>query len=171
MKLEREPLKDEQDVRFVTHYGLWWRVYFDSEYIEDFPYCTCCNPQIKLAQIEWHPDEIYECPNTKAQFKLFDEVPRTRSHVLGRLYNIYFKGFGSRFNEEFFKEYRRLKELEPNISEDELFDKLFQMPPLNKIPNEELGRIRHIYPNPKRAFHFLDRNFSKYKHYFRQKAE
>jgi len=171
VKLEREPLKDERDVRFVTHYGLWWRLYFDSEYIEDFPYCTCCNPKIKLAQIEWYPDEIYECPNTKAQFKLFDEIPRKRSDVLNGLYETYFRGFGRRFSEEFSGEYHRLKELGPDISEEELFKKLFQMPPLNKIPKEELAKIRHSYPNPRRAFSFLDRHFSKYKHYFRQKAE
>ncbi len=171
VKLEREPLKDERDIRFVTHYGLWWRVYFDSEYIEDFPYCTCCNPKIKLAQIEWYPDEKYECPNTKAQFKLFDGIPCKRSEILNRLYGIYFTGFGIRFREEFFGEYHRLKELEPDISENELFNKLFQIPPLNKIPKEELDKIRKSYPNPRRAFSFLDRNISKYKQYFRQKAE
>ena len=169
VRLEREPLKDERDVRFITHFGLWWRIYFDSEYIEDFPYCTCCEPKIKLAQIEWHPDEIFECPNTKAQFKLFDRIPRERSDILNSLYEIYFEGFGGRFRRKFLDESRRLKDLEPDISKEELFDKLFQMPPLNKIPKDELLKIRRRYPDPKRAFFFLERNFLKYKQYFKWK--
>ena len=169
VRLEREPLMDKRDVRFVTHFGLWWKIYFDSEYIEDFPYCTCCEPKIKLAQTEWYPNEIYECPNTKTQFKLFDGVPRERSAMLNRIYNIYFEGFGGRFRREFFDELSRLKNLEPDISQEELFDKLFRIPPLNKIPEDELLKIRSRYPNPKQAFFFLDHNFSKYKQYFKRK--
>jgi hypothetical protein len=43
------------------------------------------------------------------------------------------------------------------------------MPPLNKIPKEELLKIRKRYPSPKQAYFFLDRNFSKYKKYFKYK--
>lgn len=171
IKLEREPLKDERDARFVTHFGLWWKIFFDSEYIEDFPYCTCCDPKMKLGQIEWHPDEVYQCPQTKAQFKLFDEIPRKRNKILRVLYTIYFKGFGNRFRERFYNERSLLKKLNPDISNDELFDKLFQMSPLDKLPREELVKIRGRYPKPTQAFFFVEQHFSKYKRYFKSKPE
>ena len=167
--LEREPIKDERDSRMVTHYGVWWKIYLDSEYIEDFPYCTCCTPRIKLSQIEWYPDEIFQCPITKAQFKLFgEEVPLKRHRIVDVLYRTYFWGLGTRIENAFFEEHRRLKELNPQISDTELFDKLFQLAPLNRIPKEELEDIRKRFSNSAQAFHFIDRHFTKYKKYFKK---
>ena len=71
-KLKQEPDKDERDARFVTHLGVWWKIYVDSEYIEDFPYCACCEPRLKLVQTEWHPDEVFKCPKTNTELKLYD---------------------------------------------------------------------------------------------------
>lgn len=167
--LEREPIKDERDARMVTHCGVWWKIYLDSEYIEDFPYCTCCSPPKKLAQIEWFPDEIFQCPITKAQFKLFgEEVPLKRHSIVNGLYRAYFKSLDTRIEHAFFEEYKRLKELNPQISDKELFDKLFLLSPLNRIPKEELEEIQKRYPNPEQAFHFIDRHFVKYKKYFKK---
>jgi hypothetical protein len=167
--LEKEPIKDERDARMVTHCGVWWKIYLDSEYIEDFPYCTCCAPPKKLSQIEWYPDEIFQCPITKAQFKLFgEEVPLKRQRVVDGLYRAYFRGLDSRIERSFFEEHRRIKELNPQIPDSELFDKLFLLFPLNRIPKGELEDIRKRYPNPIDAFHFIDRHFNKYKEFFKK---
>jgi hypothetical protein len=55
----------DNDSALVTHFGVWWRVHRDDEYIEDFPYCSCCDPHRKLVQTAWHPDEVFMCPHTK----------------------------------------------------------------------------------------------------------
>lgn len=167
--LERESIKDKRDANLVTHCGVWWNIYFDSEYIEDFPYCTCCTPPKKLSQIEWYPDEIFQCPITKTQFKLFgEEVPLKRHRVVDGLYDAYFRGLDKRIKLAFFEEHRRLKELNPQILDSELFDKLFQLSPLNRIPKEELEDIRKRFPDPDQAFHFIDRHFTKYKKYLKK---
>ncbi len=167
-KLEKEPPKDERDARFVTHCGVWWKIYLDSEYIEDFPYCTCCEPHIKLAQTEWHPDEIFQCPVSKAIFKLFgDKVPLNRHRVIDGLYRVYFRNLGSNVENNFCAERNRLRELNPKITNEELFDKLFKLSPLNRIPREELDEIKKKYPNPTQAYYFIDRHFSRYKSFFK----
>lgn len=169
-KLEKKFPKDERDARFDTHCGVWWKIYLDLEYIEDFPYCTCCETRKKLTQTEWFPDEIFQCPVSKATFKLFgDEVPLKRHRVVDGLYRAYFKDLGPRVERAFYAERNRLKELNPKIANEELFDKLFNLSPLNKMPKEELEEIRKKYPNPEQAFHFIDRHFSQYKHFFKLK--
>ena len=85
-QLQTEPDKDEKQAKFVTHLGVWWKIYPDAEYIEDFPYCPCCMPQIKLVQIQWHPDEVYKCSRTNTEYKLYDNIPRARDEVLKSLY-------------------------------------------------------------------------------------
>ena len=137
-KFEREPRKDERDAKFVTHLGVWWKIYRDSEYIEDFPYCACCVPGRKLVQTEWHPDEIYKCSKTDTEYKLYDGVPQGRQDILKRLYRVYFEGLGTQFGLHFRSERNRLKELYPDISNQRLTEKLFAMEPLCKIPKEEL---------------------------------
>jgi hypothetical protein len=169
--LTREPAKDEKNSRFVTHLGVWWKIYPDAEYIEDFPYCPCCEPKIKLAQIEWHPDEQFKCPKTATEYKLYDKIPREREEVLQRLYRSYFEGFGSRFNREFFLERNRLKQLYPEMSEEELGRKLFELKPFCLIPDNERDDILKRFPNPVDAFHFVERHISKYKKYFRKDEE
>ncbi|MCP4653477.1 MAG: hypothetical protein GY858_08895 [Candidatus Omnitrophica bacterium] len=170
--LERASLDKNKDTRMVTHCGVWWKIYLSSEYIEDFPYCTCCptSPK-KLKQTEWHPDEIYQCPETKNDFKLFDGIPRERKKILDGLYETYFNSLGHRVENEFCAERNRLIELNRDIPKNELFDKLFSLLPLNKIPRDKLEEIRKKYPNPESAFHFVDRHFSRYKQYFKYDIE
>lgn len=50
-ELEKEPPKDEKEAKFVTHLGVWWKIYIKSEYIEDFPYCSCCETRLKLGEL------------------------------------------------------------------------------------------------------------------------
>lgn len=166
--LTREPAKDERNSRFATHLGVWWKIYPDAEYIEDFPYCPCCEPKMKLAQIEWHPDEQFKCPKTGTEYKLYDKIPRGREEVLQSLYRSYFEGFGPHFNREFFSERNRLKRLYPEMPEEELGKKLFELKPLCLIPEKEKEVILKRFPNPVNAFHFVERHISKYKKYFKE---
>ena len=83
--------KSNEGSRLVTHVGVWWKIYPDSRYIEDFPYCPCCEPPKKLVQTEWFEDEIYKCPHTNTEIKLYDHVPRKRDEILNSLYSTYFK--------------------------------------------------------------------------------
>ncbi len=169
-KLEREPITNERDSRFVTHLGVWWKIYPDAEYIEDFPYCPCCDPKMKLVQIDWHPDEIYKCPKTDTEYKLYDTIPTKREEVLSGLYRAYFRGLGSRFESEFYSERDRLKRLNPDISDKELSEKLFELEPLCKIPKKEKDEIFQRYPNPASALQFIEDHFSRYKQYFKKKT-
>jgi len=171
INLERKLLNEDEEPTMVTHCGVWWKIYPSSEYIEDFPYCTCCEPSKKLKQTEWFQDEVYQCPETKNDFKLFDDIPRKREEILSGLYNTYFKSLGLQVERAFFAEHHRIKELNTGISEKDLFDKLFSIPPFNRIPKEDLEEIRKKNSNPISAFHFIERHFSQYKQFFRYPIE
>ena len=54
-QIQQQPQTNDRPGRFVTHLGVWWKIYPESDYIEDFPYCPCCDPPKKLVQTEWYP--------------------------------------------------------------------------------------------------------------------
>lgn len=166
-KIKQDLEKEKGFFRLVTHMGVWWKIYEDQEYIEDFPYCPCCEPKIKLVQTQWFPDEIYQCPRTKTEIKLFDSVPRKRHEVLSRLYNIYYQRFPAQFEDKVFRELHRLKSLRPDISDNELFEEMFRIPPLNKLPKKEIDTIHSKFQKPAQAFFFLNRHYSEYKQFFK----
>lgn len=170
-KFHKEPDKDEADARLVTHLGVWWKIYPKAEYIEDFPYCACCDPKLKLVQTEWHPDETYKCSRTNTEYKLYDKIPREREDILQSLYNAYFKGFGRKFEILFNSEVLRIRELNPSIEESELLALAFEIGPLSMLPEHEKEEIFNKYRNPDSAFHFIDRHYSYYKKYFKKWKE
>lgn len=165
--LQEPKKKSEQDAHFVTHLGVWWKVYRDSEYIEDFPYCPCCEPRLKLVQTEWHPDETYICPKTKVIYKLYDRVPRERADILQQLYAAYFQGLGARFHVLYVSELRRLKALKPDLDETSLTRELFKLQPLSSIPDTEREDIIIKNPEPTRALNFVEQHFGHYKQYMK----
>jgi hypothetical protein len=170
-KLEREPHKNDGTSRFVTHLGVWWRIYPDAEYIEDFPYCPCCEPRLKLVQVEWHPDEVFKCSKTGTDYKLFDNVPQRKEDILNMLYSTYFSGIGSRFSRLFHEERDRLKRLSPDMSDQELANRLFDLDPLCNLPKSEREEILQRFPNPFRALQFIEDHFSIYKMHFKAKQD
>jgi len=167
-QLETKPEKDEAQAKFVTHLGVWWKLYPETEYIEDFPYCSCCEPRTKLVQVEWNPDERYKCPKTNAEYKLYDTIPSRRDVVLESLYSAYFHSFGSQFEKRYRGELRKIKELNPGMSNREISERLFQLEPLRRIPLLEIKQILDKNDNPENAFHFVERNFISYKKYFKK---
>ena len=170
-KLEQEPEIDEREARLVTHLGVWWKIYQNSEYIEDFPYCSCCEPKLKLVQTEWHPDEMYKCPKTNTEYKLYDQVPREREEVLQSLYGAYFHGFPEQIHKEFSAEFFKIKELNPGMKEAEITERLFGMEPLSRIPNDERRQIIERHQNPMQAFSFVERHFDSYKKYLKKNGK
>ena len=170
-QLQTEPDKDEREARFVTHLGVWWKLYPDSEYIEDFPYCPCCEPHMKLVQTEWHPEEKYKCPKTNTEYKLYDKLPRERDAVLENLYSVYFGSLGRHFERRYFGEFRKIKDLNPGMSNREISERLFQLEPLRRIPPPEIKEILDKNDNPINAFHFIQRNFVAYKKYLRERPK
>lgn len=170
-RLEQEPDIDEREARFVTHLGVWWKIYPDSEYIEDFPYCSCCEPHLKLVQTEWHPDEIYKCSKTNTEYKLYDKIPREREQILDSLYSTYFHGFPDQFHKNYSTELRKIKELNPDMPEAELTEKLFKLEPLSRIPAQDQQEIITKHPNPMQAFSFVERHFDSYKKYLKKNGK
>lgn len=168
-QLKQEPEKDEREARFVTHFGVWWKVYPDSEYIEDFPYCACCDPKMKLVQTEWHPDETFKCPRNGTEYKLYDKVPRERGQVLESLHETYFHGLRLQFQNDYLAEFKRIKELSPELSELEITENLFELQPLVFLPAEERRAIIAKHPNAILALHFVDRHYDSYKKYLKIK--
>jgi len=170
-QMQTEPDKDEREAKFVTHLGVWWKIYLDAEYIEDFPYCPCCEPHIKLVQTQWHPDEIYKCSKTNTEYKLYDKIPRERDNVLNSLYSAYFRSFDGQFEGRYFAELNKIKELNTGISNREISERLFQLEPLANIPKSEVKEILDKNDNPVNAFHFVERNYIIYKKYFKNRFE
>ena len=170
-RLKQEPDKDEKELRLVTHLGVWWKLYSNSEYIEDFPYCACCDPKLKLVQKDWNPDEVFKCPKTGTEYKLYDTVPIGRVQVLDSLYRTYFQGLPTQLLKAYSSELRRIKELHPDMPEAEITEKLFEMEPFSFLPPKERKEIIGKHPNPMQAFHFVERHFDSYKKHLKQKKD
>lgn len=167
-KFEQKPEIDESDARFVTHLGVWWKIYLEGEYIEDFPYCSCCDPRLKLVQIDWHPDEVFKCSRTNTEYKLYDKIPREREDVLEWLYGAYFHGIPEQFRKEYLSEIQKIKELNSDIHDSEITNRLFNIVPLSRIPNDERECIVKKFPDPMQALRFVERNFDSYKKYLKK---
>lgn len=160
----QQPVENEGS-RLVTHLGVWWKVFPASRYIEDFPYCPCCDPPGKLVQVEWFEHELYKCPRTDTEIKLYDGVPRKRRDVLEGLYQSYCHDQGSAFYDSFHKELSRRKELSPDTDENEIFEKMLQSKPLSRIPSAEREEILSRHPSPMRFAHFVSRYYNRYAKY------
>lgn len=153
---------DEASV-FVTHYGVWWKIYYDSEYVEDFPYCSCCDPHQKLIQKEWYPDEIYFCPKTKTEYKLFDHIPWQKEKVLENLYSGYFGGHN--IARMLFETHRRIKELHPGLEELELLKRVLSEKPFDRIPEEKRAELLARFQKHHELFNHIERNHKAYRRF------
>lgn len=167
--IEISPGNDNEEIKFITHYGVWWKIYIDSEYIEDFPYCPCCEPKQKLIQTAWSPDEKYKCPKTGTEVMLYDSIPWTKEKVLSDLYRAYFSG--QHFEEEFLREYHRIKLLSPNAKEEELLRDIFKIEPFNGIPKNEIERIVQRFKTSIEVMHFIKSHYKSYRNYFKIKVD
>ncbi len=165
-QIQQQPQVTHADSRFVTHYGVWWKLYPEAEHIEDFPYCPCCEPRKKLVQLEWYPDEVFKCPTTGTQVKLFDGIPRKLRDILGSLYGSYFGG--EQLENRLGREFRRLKELHPDKDEMEVLRLAFAAEPFDRIPKEELSALFTRFANPLEIILFLSRNYQSYLKYLRK---
>lgn len=169
--IKEQTPKNDSNTRFVTHLGVWWRIYPDSEYIEDFPYCPCCDPRKKLVQTEWFQEEIYKCPQTNTEVKLYDGVPRKKEDVLNSLYHIYFTGQGDKFLSNLFSEYKRIKELHPSKGEDVIIKELFSKEPLSRLPEDDKTEIRAKYSTPQEIILFLRRHYETYRKHLEKRDD
>lgn len=166
----QRPSRHERN-RLVTHFGVWWRIYIKSKYIEDFPYCPCCEPPRKLIQIEWYEHEIYKCPHTGTEVKLYDRVPRERHELLESLYNTYFRETGVNFYVSYRKELRRRKELHPKKDEQFIFEELLQEEPLSRIPEKDKREILSQYPEAEKFMQFLQQHHDRYAQYLYEQEQ
>lgn len=120
---------DELAVRMVTHYGIWWKLDEEREYVEDFPYCPCCEPHKKLIQKEWHPDEVYYCPVTKNEIKIHggdDGMPVNREAALDSIYMTYFIRSRQEFQRENAHIYQEFKKENPNVDEKTVLNAMLE---------------------------------------------
>lgn len=153
--------EDDGEWKFVTHYGVWWKVYLDSEYMEDFPYCSCCTPPKKLVQTEWHPEEKFKCSATATEFQLFDGVPWPLEKARNHLYGAYFKG--GWLSEQFFKELRRVKTLNVEITDTDLIRIVGQAEPFCRMPPSEMEPLLRRFDKPHEFINFLCHNMHHYR--------
>ena len=170
-RFEKPTVLKGEEAEFVTHCGVWWHVYRDAGYIEDFPYCACCEARRKLVQTEWYPDETFRCSNTGTVYKLYDGVPRKRQEILDSLYSSYFTDVGLELLKYLSGEANRLKDLYPNISDKGLLDKIFSQSPLSKIPEKDRIEILSRYSKPGDVFGFLARFYKKYRRHLEAKND
>ena len=163
----RKILDLKGNFRFISHFGVWWKIFDKGEYIEDFPYCPCCEPKIKLIQTNWYPHETFECPKSNKKISLYcDGIPRERGFLLDGLYRIYFQSFDGRVRSKVFLELNRIKKLNPEITDKELTQKLFDLSPLCHMPKKEKEKIIEKFSTPRTAFEFVNQNYLAYKKYF-----
>jgi len=150
---------------FISHHGVWWNIDSKYEFIEDFPYCSCCDHKMKLIETEKYPTEKFICPETKNQY----ELPANRSDIVSDLYEMYFENFPPQFSRYFFSEIDRIQRLSLDISNEKLMNNLFKMKPLCRIPRKEKRKIFAKFNNPASAFNFVDSHYNFYKKFFKKK--
>lgn len=160
--ITKQPRPKGDGGRLVTHCGVWWMVDEGTGYIEDFPYCPCCEKKKKLIQTEWYPDEVYRCPATGTEIKLFDEVPRKRRDIIESLYRAYCKTPGEQLEMHLFKKHKLLRELHPDEDEQDTLKRLFRESVLSKLPDTDKEHLLQRFPNYHNLFSFLRRNFDAY---------
>ena len=164
---EKSNAADAEGGEFVTHFGVYWKVYRDSEYIEDFPYCVCCEPRKKLVQTAWHPDETFKCPKTDVEYKLYSETPQSLHDALAGLYRSYFRGLGGKLTDYYKGEMQRMMSLNPEMEQIKVTRLLFEMEPLCRIPKDEVDAVLAKFPHPMAAFQFIEIHLQKYKQYMK----
>jgi len=129
----------------------------DTGHIEDFPYCNCCDPQTKLNNRHDFPLETLHCPKSNAEYSLYD---RYQKH--DRLVHAYFPSDGGwlRLYDE---EYRRLKELKPDITDQEIIKELFKQDTLRELPDELQRELRERFKEPMELVMHIAKNFLFYR--------
>jgi hypothetical protein len=162
-KFSEKPLSDDDEGRLVTHYGVWWKIYADDQYMEDFPYCACCTPPRKLVQTAWHPEEKFKCSATSTEYQLFDGIPWPLEKARQNLYDAYFRG--NWVDDHFQKELRRIKTLNPDMADKALLLLIVQAEPFNRLPQQELSSLLQRFEKPYEFSHFLRQNMHHYRKY------
>jgi hypothetical protein len=160
-KFAEQPDDMDDEGRLVTHYGVWWKIYPDAQYMEDFPYCSCCSPPKKLVQTEWHPEEKFKCSVTSTEYQLFDGIPWPLEKARENLYSAYFKG--EWLHDHFQREMRRIKTLNPEMPDRELVGSIVKAEPFNRLPIVELEPLLRRFEKPHEFIHFLQQNMHHYR--------
>jgi len=166
----QSPVATDEPGRFVTHCGVWWRIFDKYSYIEDFPYCPCCEPPKKLVQIKSYPFEEYKCPATETEVKLWDDFPRKRNEVLRGLRRGYFKSPGEQLETQLLKRSELLRRLYPEKGKKDLVQMLLQEKPLNRLPKQEIARLKERFTNTHGLLSFINRCFDEYEKYLLPQA-
>jgi hypothetical protein len=160
-KFSEQPDDRDDEGRLVTHYGVWWKIYDDAQYMEDFPYCSCCSTPKKLIQTEWHPDEKFRCSVTATKYQLFDGIPWPLEKARDNLYRAYFKG--EWLNDRFQKELRRIKTLRSDLPDQELLRSIMRAEPFCRLPTPELEPLLERFEKPHEIIDFLQQNMHHYR--------
>ena len=160
-KFSAQPKSDDDQSRIVTHYGVWWKIYTDAEYMEDFPYCSCCSPPRKLVQTDWHPDEKFKCSATGTEFQLYDGIPWPLEKARSSLYDAYFRG--NWLDEHFHKELSRIKTLNPEMGDADILRLIVKSEPFSRLPKEELDLLLGRFGKPQEFIYFLRQNMHHYR--------
>lgn len=158
---KRDESRQPDRMEFVTHFGLWWRIDRDQPYVEDCPYCPCCDSPRKLVQISWHPEVKFKCPQTGTEAQIFDHVPIGLSEALSTLYGTY-GNQGQRLDQHVRRQLARIKALDPKADESELARRVFELTPLNRIPSDERMRILAQHQDAEAAVAFVVNHIDHY---------
>ncbi|MBU1575650.1 MAG: hypothetical protein KJ869_00395, partial [Candidatus Edwardsbacteria bacterium] len=149
--------------QFVSRFGAFWKLFYDDNYIEDFPYCTCCEPKQVLSIVKWYPNEEYKCSKTGNIISLFDAFYISKTQALESLRWKYSKNKNNyAIGDMFLQEYNRLKELSPETQEKELLAAVFNNKPFERIPKKERETILKRFNGSQEIIRFLIKNQEKY---------
>lgn len=167
----REPVPpDEPVMTLVTHLGVWWKVDHASGYIEDFPYCPCCEPPRKLVQTDWVPEDKFRCPHTATEVGLYDGGgPRSLSGALSSLHLTY--DAGRQLETYLWDQYHRLEGLSPEVTKEELVARVFDLTPMSRVPSEERSEILAAHPDPANAFSYVGAHVSHFQKYIKREGK
>lgn len=163
--LERQSrLREEPEDRLITHFGVWWKINDTIEWIEDFPYCSCCEPKNKLIQREGFPNELYHCWKTKTEYKVYGEggIPITREQALKGLRYSYFEKPKDEVRNEVEEEFAGIKKDNPSLSDESILRKLLEKPPFTILTKEQRDKMISKYNTVEKLGKFVAENIKYY---------
>ncbi|HSC11193.1 MAG TPA: hypothetical protein VLC97_09490 [Rhodanobacteraceae bacterium] len=149
---------------FQPYGGVLWKVFPRDGYVEESPYCTCCDPPRVLGSTEI-ADRFapLRCPIQATELNIVvDGFARPVRDTWDAISKAWFHEVLER---ELTTTYFRLKELHPDDDETALLKRVFGEEPQNRIPKRLLRPVFRRYKTAFEIFKFIGQNPRQYWRY------
>lgn len=150
-----------RESEFQSYGGVLWKVFPFARYVEQSPYCTCCDPPRVLARNGdiLGDQNLLTCPVSGRNLHIVNNgAPRRVEASWELVTTSWFHNFGKILLEET----ARQRELHPHESDKEIFRRVMRCAPQKKIPRREIWRLKRRFATPMEILNYLERHQGRY---------